>query len=56
VFFLRDEANMIEVKWQLKTPPRKVLRTLCAAATQVRAALLEEWEQKVVVTTPGDES
>jgi hypothetical protein len=55
VFFLRDEASMIEVKWQLKTPSQKVLRKLCAGAAQVRAALLEEWEQKVVVTTPGEE-
>lgn len=55
VFFLREEASMVEVKWALKTPSTKALGKLCAAAAQFRAELLMEWELKVNVTTPGTE-
>lgn len=55
VFFLRDEASMVESKWAVKTPSKKDLKRLCAAAAQVRPQLLAEWEQKVNVTTPGTE-
>lgn len=53
VFFLKDEASMVESKWALKTPSKKELKRLCAAAAEVRPQLLAEWETKVNVTTPG---
>lgn len=55
VFFLRDEASMVDIKWALKAPSKKELKKLCADAAQVRPELLTEWEQKVNVTTPGTE-
>lgn len=55
IFFLRAPVAMVEVKWALKTPPKKVLRALCAQAKAHRAELLEEWERKVSVITPGPE-
>jgi hypothetical protein len=54
VFFLNDEDHMIELKWGKKPSP-KILRELRAGAAKARLALLEEWEQKVNVTTPGKE-
>ena len=35
VFFLKDEASMVEIKWALKAPSKKELKKLCAAAAQV---------------------
>jgi hypothetical protein len=55
VHFMRDEAQMVETRWALKQPPKKALRSLCAAAAGARVALLVEWEQKVLVTAPGQE-
>ena len=55
VFFLRVVADMVELKWALRAPSARVLKKLCAAAEQRRAALLVEWELKVFVGTPGEE-
>lgn len=53
VFFLQDDASMVEIKWSLKAPSKRELKRLCAAAAQFRPQLLAEWEQKVIVTAPG---
>ncbi|MHB8420664.1 MAG: DUF4160 domain-containing protein [Myxococcales bacterium] len=55
VFFLREPAEMLETSWQEKKPSKRTLRRLCAAAARVRDALLIEWEQRVIVSTPGKE-
>ena len=57
VYFLRDRADMFEIKWTVRSgrPMRGALRTLAALAEANRAALLAEWEQKVNIKTPGGE-
>lgn len=55
VYFLREVTAMVEVKWMLRAPSKKVLKRLCAKAAEFRPQLLKEWEQKVIVTTPGTE-
>ena len=53
VLFLRDPSEMIDVRWQSKTPKAKTLRRLCELAEEHRERLLAEWEAAVAVTTPG---
>lgn len=55
VLFLRAQAEMVEVVWSVRPPPKKVLKELCEAAERARQDLLPEWEQKVLVTSPGEE-
>ena len=44
---------MIEIRWKERNPKAAKLRELCAAVEEHRHQLLAEWEQKVLVTTPG---
>lgn len=44
---------MIEIKWQDKAPRASSLRTLRDMVEAHREQLLEEWEQKVLVSGPG---
>ena len=53
VRFLRAPDEMVEVMWSAKTPSKRLLKELCEAAERARPRLLEEWEQKVVVNSPG---
>lgn len=53
VLFLREPTEMIDVRWQNRSPKASTLRELCDAAEVYRQQLLEEWEQKVSVTEPG---
>jgi hypothetical protein len=56
VFFLREEHQMVELKWgKLKKQSKKQLGTLCANVAAARGVLMKEWEQKVSQFTLGEE-
>ncbi len=57
VYFLREGADMFEIKWTARPgrPSQGQLRALAALVDTKRSDLLAEWEQKVNVKTPGGE-
>src|SRR5262245_56790306 len=55
VRFLRPPSEMIKIVWSTRRVSRKKLQRLTRAAARHRAALLREWEKKVLRKTPGDE-
>jgi hypothetical protein len=51
IYFLRDRAEVVEVKWG--NPRAGEVKRLVLLAEAHRVELLEEWERKVVVKDPG---
>ena len=58
VRFLRERKEMVEVQWSKKknAPRRAELKSLLDAVEAHREQLLEEWEEKVRVKDPGEET
>lgn len=54
VFFLRHARDMVEKKWG--RPKKGELKQLLMLAESHRAELLAEWERKVCIGAPGQES
>lgn len=52
VFFMRAPKEMFELKWGTD-PTAKKKRELCDRAEENRVELLQEWERKVNISTPG---
>ena len=55
VFFLRQPGEIIEKKWGAG-PKKGELKELIARAAMKRAELLAEWERKVCVSAPGQDT